>query len=118
MPVIMNKSGEMYELLQKTRSRLRYMAHRYVGSKRKDKFHSDQAAAEMETAALTFALAAAQWGATSDCARPAGKDGEEWKASLDPEELLKSEELRYTAEVVTTDPSFKKLLGKKKRRAR
>ena len=108
----MSNGAELYELMQKARSRLRYHAHRYVHSKRKDKHHSDEEAEQMEQAAIAFALAASAYGAKSDCARPAGKAGEDWKASMDPEELLKTEELRYTAEVVSKDPSFKKHVNK------
>jgi hypothetical protein len=107
-----SEGGKLYELMQMARSRLRYHAHRYVHAKRKDKHHSDAAAEEMEQAAIAFALAASAYGAKSDCARPAGPEGNAWKASMDPEELLKTEELRYTAEIVSKDPSFKKHVNK------
>lgn len=109
------EAGQQWENLQMARSRLRYMSHRYVGCKNKDDFTKERAADELEKAALAFALASAIWGQTADCAKPAGKAGDDWKKSLEPEELLKSEELRYTAEVVSKDPSFKKHLAKVQR---
>lgn len=108
----MSDSGKSYELMQLARSRLRYLAHRYVNSKRRDKSHSDAAAEEMEQAAIAFALAASAYGAKSDCARPAGKAGQDWKDSMDPETLLLNEEMRYTADMVAKDPSFQKHVAK------
>jgi hypothetical protein len=95
--------GQDWELLQKARSRLRYLAHRYSGCKKKDKFTRDRAAEEMEEAAIVFALAAAAYGAKSDCARPAGQVGLEWKEGLEPETLLDSEPERYLRDKAQRD---------------
>ncbi len=85
----MSKGGDLWEVLQRARMELRHQAHIYVGCKNKDKSHRDRAAEGLEQAALTVAFAMAQYGAFSDCARPAGKAGEEWKERFDPENMLR-----------------------------
>lgn len=84
----MSESGKLYELLQLARTELRHQAHIYVGCKRKDKFTRDRAADNLEKAAITVALLAAQWGMAAGCARPAGKAGHEWERRIDPENAL------------------------------
>ena len=100
MPEPKVTGGQDWELLQKSRSRLRYLAHRYAGCKKKDQFTRDRAAAEMEEAAIVFALAAAAYGSKSDCARPAGEVGVAWKDALEPETLLENEPERYLKDKV------------------
>ena len=85
-----SNSGHAYELLQAARTELRHQAHIYAGCKRKDKFTRDRAAADLEKAAITMALAAAQWGVWAGCARPAGQFGQDWEDRIDPENALEA----------------------------
>ena len=58
------------ETLEHARTRLRYMAHRYVGCKDKDTPVRDRAGNDLEQAALTFAFAVAIWGQSTIAASP------------------------------------------------
>lgn len=87
--VITSESGRMFELLQRARTELHHRAHVYAHTKETATRTKDDAAEELERAALTMALLAAQYGLKSDCARPAGKAGEVWRNGLDPETALR-----------------------------
>lgn len=88
MPINQTEAGRQWEMLQKARANLRHLSYRYAHCK-KDKFTKDRAGAELEQAALAYATAASIWGSTADCAKPAGKAGDDWKEAHEPENLLR-----------------------------
>lgn len=88
VPVI---AGELWEQLQRARAKLRQMAHRYAGTKKKDKQTREAAGADLDQAAVVVALAAAAYGVRSDCAAPAGAEGKARMEALEPENIVASE---------------------------
>lgn len=78
--------GHLYENMQRARKELRHQAHIYANTK--DRARRNEAGEALDKAGLALALAAALYGLHSDCARPAGKVGEDWYAALDPETAL------------------------------
>ncbi len=88
MPPAGKTVAEQWEALQVARKNLRHAAHVYAKCKKENK---EQAAEELEKASILHAMMAAVWGQRAGCARPAGKEGEEWMKSLEPENLLAKE---------------------------